>query len=626
MESNCVDSTVMESSLIEDRFAKLLENNDTPSQFVAAEINGLLVKPLQKLNGVDQEIGDIKQTLDTLEAECEDLKGSISRYELLRAPIRRLPPDILHEIFYRCLPIHRNPIMNCEEAPLLLTCICQSWRSIALSSPRLWTRIHIPLYLPRNVKNNVPNAWGGFMQSEGERNKAEVEWEVAEKTIRSRKELVQTWLSRSGVLPLSISLSCEIFSDLLEENILRQIFSTILFFSPMIGDLQLSMPFDIYQVYLSDISPDSLPLLRKLRVGFSGRVSMYGDSSSAPPVSLMQAPNLQSLSIRAKAGHPARAIFTVAENLRDLSIHHCITSTDAIRILRRLNRLEHCKLFIASHPDESHFDPEDSISLPWLQSLNLAVSVITDGMSELYKQLHAPHLARLNYRRFVHRPHRHAAWSALFGTEESPSTLGLHYIVEQASKLTKLSLDSSRIEAQDILLCLRSASQVTHLTLGLHSREIKHPDEVGFNTGQYEFDLHHLTLPQEPVLENKDKQFDLTVGHHINSANLMETLLPKLEVFEGLRMAVKTTDSEVKRFILGRLGASAERNGVSSLKQVKMTFYRAQQMNVGAEIRRLVKEEGVAIELDMRYVVSRVAYSPWDGMLDNSQSWDIQYR
>ncbi|KAF7364805.1 hypothetical protein MVEN_00350600 [Mycena venus] len=67
--------------------------------------------------------------------------------------------------------------MSAQEAPLLLCRICSSWRTIALSTPRLWSSIHIAVphdKLPQHVHDGC-------------------------------LELVKAWLARSGGLPLSIS-------------------------------------------------------------------------------------------------------------------------------------------------------------------------------------------------------------------------------------------------------------------------------------------------------------------------------------------------------------------------------------------------------------------------------------
>ncbi|EDR06335.1 uncharacterized protein LACBIDRAFT_329040 [Laccaria bicolor S238N-H82] len=61
------------------------------------------------------------------------------------APIRRLPLEILGEIFTFCLPPvmtkHRARSLCKREAPLLLCRVCSSWRNAAINTPHLWKEL-----------------------------------------------------------------------------------------------------------------------------------------------------------------------------------------------------------------------------------------------------------------------------------------------------------------------------------------------------------------------------------------------------------------------------------------------------------------------------------------------------
>ncbi|KAJ7098527.1 hypothetical protein B0H15DRAFT_901021, partial [Mycena belliarum] len=85
-----------------------------------------------------------------------------------------LPADVLRLVFLACLPSTHNPAMYPTAAPLLLTRVSSAWRAIALSTPPLWAALHVSVASPCPV---LP-------------------------------ERVAAWLTRAGVLPLRISLSC----------------------------------------------------------------------------------------------------------------------------------------------------------------------------------------------------------------------------------------------------------------------------------------------------------------------------------------------------------------------------------------------------------------------------------
>ncbi|TDL17958.1 hypothetical protein BD410DRAFT_793836 [Rickenella mellea] len=65
---------------------------------------------------------------------------------------QRAPADVLEMIFLICLPESNPknydhvtfPRPSMCEAPMVFGQICQSWRDVALSTPRLWACLSIP--------------------------------------------------------------------------------------------------------------------------------------------------------------------------------------------------------------------------------------------------------------------------------------------------------------------------------------------------------------------------------------------------------------------------------------------------------------------------------------------------
>ncbi|KAJ7117819.1 hypothetical protein C8R44DRAFT_791479, partial [Mycena epipterygia] len=73
--------------------------------------------------------------------------------------------------------------MSASEAPVLLGRVCSSWRTISLSTPRLWCKLHIVEPTPSFATPSVFN-----------------------EKLAQRLETTTTWLGRSGQRPLSVSL------------------------------------------------------------------------------------------------------------------------------------------------------------------------------------------------------------------------------------------------------------------------------------------------------------------------------------------------------------------------------------------------------------------------------------
>ncbi|KAF7376631.1 hypothetical protein MSAN_00079900 [Mycena sanguinolenta] len=166
--------------------SQLGTNYYCPSDPELAQIKAFLVEPCLRLKSLDEEIAVLRQALEKLTEERNNLSTYVEAHKALLSPIRRLPLDIICAIFVACLPTHRNCAMSAQEAPVLLGRICSAWRAISLSTPQLWSRVHIVEPTPSDL---VPESSEAYSAKVAQRLKA-----------------AGTWLRRSGTCPLSISL------------------------------------------------------------------------------------------------------------------------------------------------------------------------------------------------------------------------------------------------------------------------------------------------------------------------------------------------------------------------------------------------------------------------------------
>ncbi|KAJ7502650.1 hypothetical protein B0H11DRAFT_1673899, partial [Mycena galericulata] len=172
-------------------FTPELGTNYCPKDEEIAEITALLVEPSLRLNSLNDEIADLQRAIEKLGEHRDSLAAYIEAHTALISPLRRMPPDIIQEIFMACLPTHRNCVMSAKEAPVLLARICSSWRALSLSTPRLWSRLHI--VEPTLIHPDSSKAF--------------------EEKLAQRLETTKTWLGRSGQCPLSISFQCAYTRD-----------------------------------------------------------------------------------------------------------------------------------------------------------------------------------------------------------------------------------------------------------------------------------------------------------------------------------------------------------------------------------------------------------------------------
>ncbi|KAJ7621992.1 hypothetical protein DFH06DRAFT_769854 [Mycena polygramma] len=93
-----------------------------------------------RIDELSLDIDAQKQILRDLENE-----RSKARFELnsIRDPLAGLAVELAAQIFLHCLPIYAPPRPDPRVAPMVLLSVCHLWRNIAVSTPELWTQIHI---------------------------------------------------------------------------------------------------------------------------------------------------------------------------------------------------------------------------------------------------------------------------------------------------------------------------------------------------------------------------------------------------------------------------------------------------------------------------------------------------
>ncbi|KAH6904134.1 hypothetical protein BKA70DRAFT_1432347 [Coprinopsis sp. MPI-PUGE-AT-0042] len=110
------------------------------------------------------------------------------RHPRSQAAMESLAPETLSEIFLYCLPqppLRISP--STSHPPLQLTLVCHRWRSVALASPALWTRVNIVLDLVPQSRLNTPDAFDAFEQK-----------------IQHQEEGVIRWLTQAANVPTHI--------------------------------------------------------------------------------------------------------------------------------------------------------------------------------------------------------------------------------------------------------------------------------------------------------------------------------------------------------------------------------------------------------------------------------------
>ncbi|KAJ7115288.1 hypothetical protein C8R44DRAFT_546079, partial [Mycena epipterygia] len=123
-------------------YKELLFTNILPSDEECRRIRDFVVAPMKEVEELTKEITGLTQKRDRL-AEF------IDSHLALVSSARKVPHDILREIFAASLPSGGYAMMRRMESPLLGSHVCNDWQSLALSMPQLWASLHITVP-PRN--------------------------------------------------------------------------------------------------------------------------------------------------------------------------------------------------------------------------------------------------------------------------------------------------------------------------------------------------------------------------------------------------------------------------------------------------------------------------------------------
>ena len=185
--ANCniaLSPSPLEGPLVQppSKFFDKVNTNYIPNVAERQEISEYVSTVNGELSQLNAKITEMRTALMQVARTRDRLQAAANQHQALISPLRRLPPELLQVIFVCCLPLHRNAVMHSSEAPVLLGRVCSEWRRISLSTPEVWSTLHI---VPPNVNfSNLTSSTARF---------------------KRKRELIDMWLGRSGACPLNIS-------------------------------------------------------------------------------------------------------------------------------------------------------------------------------------------------------------------------------------------------------------------------------------------------------------------------------------------------------------------------------------------------------------------------------------
>lgn len=588
-------------------FTSRLDSNYVATDSESLEIQALLKAPTSRLDELSIRLKELDDQYTQIQNEQTSLLLSISQHRALMSLVRKLPIDILQEIFIACLPTSHNAVMSRWEPPMLLTQVCSPWRQVAHATPQLWKSIHIV------IPCNSPNS--GIYASEYPNFQS-----TAKQVAGRRSEAVLEWLTRSASCPLDISLSH--WENSTPDGFCEKIVDYLIRFSERWRRIAFSAPYEAL-IPVAALPTSKVPLLESL--------SLNSTRLHFSPAYIY--PHLDPLAVWIKSG------VVKAPRLRDISLHQLhedvtrlpinwnqltnlslegtswgvssrsLSVSRAYKILSFCQNLISCRLEIGTTgQDEESSETETStsiISLPFLAKLYVREH---NNLSGLFALLHLPSLNSLEFH------------TAIWPTQGSSTSL-LSLLTCSDSTIQDLITDTQCFTRQDFIKCLRLCPSLKSLAIrkvyGMGYAIRSPPPWPQTDDFTCSVDDAFLDMFTSPNDDNNDQDPE-------------GCLCPNLEDFESSSSETAFTESALLQFIKRKNDDNDSEPripGLAKLKRISVIFYcRPLNDDINPEL-DLYKQAG--LEAIVSYPRLYAApFSPFEGLPNtNNQSsyWPPYY-
>nr|GAT52872.1 predicted protein [Mycena chlorophos] len=325
----------------------LLSTNAAPAESECISLRTFIEERQEYAEALKSRANALRFELERTAREELDVAADIRKATMALGPIRRLPPEIICEIFYWAAKYRRKSYTR-DLAPWWLGQISSRWRKIALSFPRLWSKFRV-----------------------------DGEDELLKRSPELMKERISTQLARSGNALLSLELSFyQAFHGKLLESAAPAM-SLLVSRSAQWRKLSFTA-LKQTEAFLTLIQPvkGRLPQLKKLSCHFYSRLNDDLDLDI-----FLDAPQLSQLSLSTRHNQLRFPWMTIRECYLEGNLDEFLPSLAETHVLAELHLNTHCSVLELPH--------SMMVRLPSLQRLRaiqtIELSVLT-----------APNLEHLN--------------------------------------------------------------------------------------------------------------------------------------------------------------------------------------------------------------------------------------
>ncbi|TFK32306.1 hypothetical protein BDQ12DRAFT_692698 [Crucibulum laeve] len=299
---------------------------------------------------LDSEISRIHAVLNELRTQRKEAQAYIRSQKALLAPVRRIPEEILGEIFMASG--YNVEFSGMNTFVWILPLVCSRWRQVALSLPKLWSNPWIDLkYI---IDGNIP--------------------------ITYAQKLFEICINRSGSHPLHIRLTMSESverSVFLERFILKILSTSKRWETLLIGAESLA----IIQETFNTIVP--LPLLKVLTIRNRCNLPLL------PFDIFSDAPSLEEVNLHV-TDEPLQSYIIPWSQITRLTMFSGLPLFgDFFSVLREMTQLVYLDLSGTYFRDHSYYDipiqPSKTVTLPSVQQFHVRCSLAAIAVAHSFE-------------------------------------------------------------------------------------------------------------------------------------------------------------------------------------------------------------------------------------------------
>ncbi|KAF6747433.1 hypothetical protein DFP72DRAFT_1149273 [Ephemerocybe angulata] len=138
-----------------------MESQDGSSDMLS---DSYFVPPPLEVATMRQQIPPMMTEISELRSRLEELEDRVYRYRSATSPLRRIPPEILGEIFHVAMGSQAIDFEGKKDLTVILL-VCKKWRDAAYLAGKLWTCIS--LRLPRTTQMSYEKVSNWIGRSKG---------------------------------------------------------------------------------------------------------------------------------------------------------------------------------------------------------------------------------------------------------------------------------------------------------------------------------------------------------------------------------------------------------------------------------------------------------------------------